>query len=427
MARIGLDKLAPELIELLVKNAFDTNKEHMGRGYDVPETINFHTSSEKDAQLERFQVWGDLLNLAATCKYLRRVVAPLVCHYDIENNYTSSLLISAKRNNVAGIAMALSHGADPHIGDRTTAVSWTFGEHIGRKDWKALNLEDQATPLHWAALNGHIEAMELLLKHNDANINHRVRIDTSVARYRSIGCRRRAAKFLQVFPFPDKPVQEVTAYIRHGLWGVDDSICYETIEQGANPLYFALLAGNVEMSEFLINAGSSMDTHLGTGTTALHQACQRGSVELVKLVLDHVSPRIEDAMGNTPVHYLPDDAPDRDSIIDLLLAKSGDAFAIGLEHEEVEYDQLLHVFQRNRRVNIWFHTRFYGEEPRDDLLVRNDGQWGTFWRLETENMTVASPILCGGLVAEDEDEELAEEEDDAHFEEVGREWDEETA
>lgn len=224
MAPIGLDKLALELIEFLVKNAFDMNKGQMERGYDVPATIKFHISSEKHAQLQRFQVWRDLLNLAATCKYLRRVVAPLVYYHDIKNNYTSSLLISAKRNNLDGIAMALSHGADPHIGDRTTAVSWTF-DHIGRKGWKALNLEDQATPLNWAALNGHIEAMELLLEHNNANINHRVRTDTSVARYRSIGCRRRAAKFLQVFPFPDKPVQEVAGYIRHGLWGVDDSIC----------------------------------------------------------------------------------------------------------------------------------------------------------------------------------------------------------
>ncbi|KAL6354787.1 hypothetical protein LRP88_12134 [Fusarium phalaenopsidis] len=331
MARMGLDKLAPELIELLVKNAFDTDKEHMERSYDVPTTIKFHTSLEKVSQLERFQVWRDLLNLTATCKYLRRVVAPLVYYHDIKNNYASLLLISAKRNNLAGIAMDLN-----------------------------------------------------------------------------------------------KPVQEVAAYIRHGLWGVDGSICYKTIEQGANPLYFALLAGNIEMSEFLINAGSSMNTHLGTDTTALHQACQRGNIELVRLVLDHVSPSIEDAMGNTPVHYLLDDAPDRGSIIDLLLAKGGDAFAIGLEHEEVDYDQLLHVFQRNRRVNIWFHTRFYGEEPRDDLLVRNDGQWGTFWKLETENMTVAPLILCGGIVVEDEDEELAEEEDDAHFEKVDREWDEET-
>lgn len=76
MAPIGLDKLAPELIELLVKNAFNTSKEQMERGYDVPTTIKFHTSSEKHAHLERFQIWQDLLNLAATCKYLRRVVAP---------------------------------------------------------------------------------------------------------------------------------------------------------------------------------------------------------------------------------------------------------------------------------------------------------------------------------------------------------------
>ncbi|EEU42067.1 uncharacterized protein NECHADRAFT_85933 [Fusarium vanettenii 77-13-4] len=346
MTRMGLDELAPELIELIVENAFEVNKKNVERGYDFPAIIEFHFLSNRNDLLERFQVWRDLLSLAATCKYLRRVVTPLVYYRDIQDNYTSSLLISAKRNNIAGISMALSHGADPHIGDRTTAVSWTF-KHLGWKHWYVLNLEEQATPLHWAALNGHIEAMKLLLEHKDADINHRVRIDTSVARYRSIGCRGRADKFLEVFPFPDKPVQEVTAYIRHGLWGVDDSICYDTIEKGANPLYFALLAGNVEMSAFLIKAGSSLQTHLGTGTTALHQACQRGSIELVRLVLDHVSPSIEDAMGNTPVHYLPDDAPDRDIIIDFLLAKGGDAFAIGLKHKKVERVQLRHFFQRN--------------------------------------------------------------------------------
>ncbi|KAI8713388.1 hypothetical protein NCS52_01283100 [Fusarium sp. LHS14.1] len=347
MTRIGLDQLPPELIELIVENAFEVNKEEVEKGYDMPAAILYFTPSQRDVKLERFQVWRDLINLAATCKYLRRVVTPLVYYRDIKDNHTSSLLISAKKNNVAGIAMALSHGADPHTGDRTTAVSWTFGQHFGGKGWKALNLENQATPLHWAALNGHIKAMKLLLEHKDADINHRVRVDTSVARYRSIRCRGRAAKFSQAFAFPDKPVQEVTEYLRRGLWGVNDSICYETIEKGANPLYFALLAGNVEMSEFLIKAGSSIQTHLGTGTTALHQACQRGSIELVSLVLDHVSPSVEDAMGNTPVHYLPDDAPDRDIIIDFLSAKGGDAFVIGLEHKEVDYDQLGHFLQRN--------------------------------------------------------------------------------
>lgn len=35
IAHLGLDKLAPELIGLLVKNASDTNKEQMKRGYGV--------------------------------------------------------------------------------------------------------------------------------------------------------------------------------------------------------------------------------------------------------------------------------------------------------------------------------------------------------------------------------------------------------
>ncbi|KAL2670708.1 hypothetical protein Neosp_014507 [[Neocosmospora] mangrovei] len=410
MARIGLDQLPPELIELIVENAFEVNKKNVERGYEFPAIIEFQSLSNRNDLIERFQVWRDLLSLAATCKYLRRVVTPLVYYRDIKDNHTSSLLISTKRNNLAGISMALSHGADPHIGDRITAVSFTF-KHFGWGCWHVLNLEDQATPLHWAALNGHIEAMKLLLEHKDADINHRVRVDTSVARYRSIGCKKRADKFLEVFPFPDKPVQEVTAYIRRGLWGVDDSICYATIEKGANPLYFALLAGNVEMSEFLIKAGSSMQTHLGTGITALHQACQRGSIELVRLVLDHVSPSVEDAMGKTPVQYLPNDAPDRDIIIDILLAKGGYAFAIGLKHKKVKRVQLRHLFQLNLRVNTWFHTRYYGTEPSDDLLVLNDLQWETVWRLEKGNMTVKPQILCGGLVQEGQDKEFVEEEE----------------
>lgn len=266
--------------------------------------------------------------------------------------------------------------------------------------------------------------MSFLLKHDGVDVNHRVRVDTSVGRFRSIDCRRRAAKFMEAFALPDKPVQEITASIRHQLWGVDDSILYQTIEPGANPLYFALLAGDPRMTKLLIEAGASMETHLGTDTTALHQACQRASIELVQLVLDHVNPSVQDAMGNTPIHYLPRDAPDRDSIIDLLLSKGEDAFAIGLEHPEEEYDVLHHVFQRNIRVNTWFYTKLNGEEPADDLAVRNDWAWAAFWAVELEDAAVEPRVLCGGLVAEEEDEDLAADEDDAHFEEVDAgEWD----
>ncbi|KAJ4329053.1 hypothetical protein N0V84_000404 [Fusarium piperis] len=425
MALTGLGQFAPELIELLVRNAFDANSEHIRQGYETSENIVFFHSSEKEVrQLERFQVWRDLLNLGATCRYLYRIITPLVYRYDIDINHSSSLIISAKIGNTAGVTMALNHGADIHVGDRTTTASWSFGKQIGRKHWKPLNLTDQATALHWAAFNGHIEAMTLLLQHKKADVNHRVRVDTSIAHYRSVACKRRAAKFMEAFALPDKPVQEIAAAVRHQLWGVEDSILYKTIEHGANPLYFALLAGNIEMSKLLIEAGSSMETHLGTDTNALHQACRRGELELVRLVLEHTSPSVEDAIGNTPLHYLPDDAPDRDGIISLLLEKGEDEFAIGLNHEEEEFDYLLHVFRRNRRINTWFYTKLMGEEPDDHLLSRNDWEWAVFWRLETEDMTVEPRILCGGLVDEDEDDDLAEEEDEAHFEEVDAgEWD----
>lgn len=133
MALARLDRFAPELIELLVENAFEANSHLIQRGYEAPATVVFVNSSEKKGNLERFQVWRDLLNLSATCKYLRRVIAPMVHRYDIKFNHSSALLLSAKMNNTAGIAMALNHGADIHEGDRTTATSWTLGNRIGEK------------------------------------------------------------------------------------------------------------------------------------------------------------------------------------------------------------------------------------------------------------------------------------------------------
>ncbi|KAM0429590.1 hypothetical protein ACHAPT_006186 [Fusarium lateritium] len=430
-----LDCLPPEILIQIVDEAFEASKDDVAKGYNESQTRIYSNLADEHAKSERFQVWRDVLNLAATSKYLRRVITPVVYSYDAKFNHSSALMLSAKTGNTAAITMALHHGADIHAGDRSTAASWVFGDTSGCKVWKPLELEDQVTALHWAAFKGHVPAAKLLMERG-ADVNHRVRVDTSVGMYRSIEIKRLAAKFMEVFPFPSKPVQHVAARIQEGLWGVDDSIMCQTLERGANPLYFALLAGHYEMAQLLIKAGASTETHLGTQVNALHQACDSGNVEMVKLILHRVDPNVADALGNTPLHYLSGDRQVAKEVLDLLMAKGADinaynedgetplysfysrheqqwnatiascflrwgsslfqhfyhsfpklrsshrealrlameqASAAGLRNEE-EGEDTTPFDRRHQYIHVWFYRAFIGEEPSQALLDQSDGR-----------------------------------------------------
>lgn len=173
MAPIGLATLAPELVEYVVKKAFELDSDHAEVGS---------------------KVWKDVLSLGSTSKYLRNVIAPIVYRLDAKLN-SSALILSTKRNNISAMTMALSHGADVHARDRATALWGPFDELLGRKSFTPLKVADQATPLHWAAIKGNVEAMQILLQQKDANVNHRVRVDTSMNTFGKRELRRRATKF----------------------------------------------------------------------------------------------------------------------------------------------------------------------------------------------------------------------------------------
>ncbi|RSL73789.1 hypothetical protein CEP54_000069 [Fusarium duplospermum] len=405
MAPTGLSTLAPELVQHVVKKAFELDSDYAEIGS---------------------RVWSDVLSLASTCRYLRNVVTPIVYRLDGENN-SSALILSTKRNNISAMTMALSCGADVHARDRATALWGPFDELLGRRPFTPLKVADQATPLHWAAIKGHVEAMQLLLQHEDINVNHR------------------------------------------------ESIIREILEEGANPLYFAVATGNVQIARLLIEAGSSFTTHLGTDVSALHQACRNGDIPMVQLMLGHVHPDTRDAKGRAPMHCLPDDPQLVQDMVNLLVdsganinARDGEGgipihtyflthlrswcpniAAIFIRRGSLVFDHLYRTFgtqwpscrsiileaiddakasgftyneeapndvpmfhERYRHINLWFYKRYTGLEPDDGLRAMNNAEWEDFWTQHLQDVTAPRRVLCGGLITEEEDEDESEDEDE---------------
>ncbi|RSL50225.1 hypothetical protein CEP53_008884 [Fusarium sp. AF-6] len=429
MAPTGrLDTLAPELVQDIVKKAFELDSDHDEIGS---------------------KVWKDLLSLAFTCRYLRNVITPIVYRLDGEIN-SSALILSTKKNNISGMTIALSCGADVHAGDQSTAIWGPFNELLGVRSFTALKLKDQATPLHWAAINGNVEAMQFLLQQENVDINHRVG---------------------GIFPRPSKPVEEVVRHAESALWFTKESIIRETLEQGANPLYFAVSAGTLQIAKLLIEAGSSFTTHLGTGVSALHQACRNGDVSMVKLMLGYVHPNVRDAKGRAPMHCLPDDPQIVEQIINLLVDGGADINARDGQGEipiltyflthclswcpkiaaafirsgSLAFDDLYATFrnqwpscrsiirdaideaeasgftyheeapnhvpmpnERYRAIHLWFYKKYTGIEPDDGLRAMDDAQWEDFWVQHLQDVTPPRRVLCGGLVTQEEDEDESE-------------------
>ena len=70
-------------------------------------------------------------------------------------------------------------------------------------------------------------------------------------------------------------------------------------------LHWAALIDNGDAAQVLIAAGVDLNTHArGDGTTALHLAAQRGSVEVAAVLIEAgAAMDARDTFGNTPLHY----------------------------------------------------------------------------------------------------------------------------
>ncbi|KAF5626584.1 hypothetical protein F52700_8646 [Fusarium sp. NRRL 52700] len=305
---ITFSNFPPEILKSIVDKILDKNSLHR------EQTWEWDYWSKPEPEHNTLQVYIDALNLAATCKDMRRSVTKQIYTRDARDNQSATLILSAKRGEIAGVLQALDGGANIRSDYATETVTYyTTGPNAVKTGHRVpLNLDNQVNSIFWAAFNRHNDIVSLLLNHG-ANINHRVRIDARewLTRPRlPTDQQDQDCAIIDHYPFTF--ANRAVAY--HAFLGlrclgspqaIDNQCRFMKLEQGANPLCFAVEGGNIEIAEYLIEAGAGLTTHTGTGLNALHQAVSNGDVSMAKLLLmEGIDPNSTDPFGKTQIHFV---------------------------------------------------------------------------------------------------------------------------
>ncbi|KAF4871941.1 2-5A-dependent ribonuclease [Colletotrichum siamense] len=306
----GLTRRLPsEIILCIVDALFDLHAKEVSLGYEKyweSSCLPYETETFCPfCMLPRFEVWRDVANLAATCRALYDLVTPVLYRKDARHNHASALLIATKKGNARAVSLALENGADVDEDDHTMPLQWTnecfrYCEKCEYQVWWREPRRLDMGALHWAAMCGREEILtQLLARGADANKRATVQPVLDAGNYGSL---RYVEDFCDEYnaSFPCESLQ------------TNFDIRPELSTGGANPLYFLLGTSGMRakgkttfMARALIEAGSSLVTHQGTGLHALHQAAASENVQVMEyLAAEHkVDPNVADATGNTALHH----------------------------------------------------------------------------------------------------------------------------
>ncbi|KAK1499797.1 hypothetical protein CABS01_10195 [Colletotrichum abscissum] len=294
------------------------------------------------ANPEGMRSWGvqNATNLAKVCMRFYNIVSPAVFRHDIQHRCASSLLLSAKRNNLDGVLASLRHGANINQTDQSLMhVEETEIMEEHRFECLLFPVKTSLTALHWASLYGYKELVHHLLKFG-ADVQHRA----DLGFYHYFSCDPYENCWKEYETDMDDPHRALFCATKAEYKkSIDRSSAQSQREtlpspMGANPLFFALrgsfdsenralweatsteyyrfgtepfvaddISGSrLDIVKALIKAGSSLVTREKDKVHALHQACAYRDVDVVRFLLEEVGvdPNTRDSKGDTALHYV---------------------------------------------------------------------------------------------------------------------------
>ncbi|KAK2767358.1 hypothetical protein CKAH01_15252 [Colletotrichum kahawae] len=376
-----MEGLPPEIILIIVDilggdyettNAYD-EKKTIDASY---KDIRFHPEKEENKLInlfdKPFRGIADALHLASTCKYLYETISPATFKHDIKHHYGSSLLLSAKKDNIIGVKKTILHGADVMTYDQTNFDHCREPPFTRRGRISVVRKPTFLcmTSLIWACFHGNAELAKFLLEsgHTQTALG-----GFGCTRYVNVGGSGKSLNLgllVKLHPsramlcHTQKEYEDMRADDRLGQrWDAEG-----LTDVGASPLFFALKSCPDELrsqwqstrwcnnqpvvesdvngrrlavARVLIEGGASLITRERGKIHAIHQASAARDTDVVIYLLNElgVDPNVTCENGNTALHFMAmnlhhkrpsgqvriDFPPGREqSVIDMLISKGAD-------------------------------------------------------------------------------------------------------
>ena len=265
-------------------------------------------------------------HMKAHCKVLLTLMCLiLVSSYVGRAESNEELIAAVKSGNEQRAQQLLSAGADTNVrDDQWGATPLTWAAVSGSTEIAELLIAAGAdlnagtksgrTPLIWAALKGNKKFVELLIAHGaDVNIKDNqgktpllwalttASIGTPSGRrvYLSKLTTTEQEKFLKAYKSVKGEWQEIAKLLID--YGADN----RAGSGGATPIYMAVIIGDKDIVEALINRGADINYPVGCCETVLHAAIAEGHREIAELlVLKGADTNALNKSNRTPLHFL---------------------------------------------------------------------------------------------------------------------------
>ena len=223
-------------------------------------------------------------------------------HMDSSNHTKQApLMMAASGGSVDVVRLLLDAGIEVNpeeLVDPTPRLSWVQ--------------KGVSTPLHQAAMFGHLETIELLLKQGAKTNVQNYREDTPLHVAASTGHPSVITILIDHAAEIDAFGMDSWTPLHHAASNGHSATVAELLKRGANidprtkegrtPLSYAAEWGYLSVANLLLQEGADANSTTNTGWTLVHSAVEGNHLEIVKLLLQNGAIIKADNLGWTPLH-----------------------------------------------------------------------------------------------------------------------------